>query len=96
MFVGRGLGNQHVTRSVLDEVMRANIGHDLRTGENFNMKLILDLFDLLHILLEKLIRSRRLSYLCVQVLIHDGRYCPACLMWFRTGTSSGNGDGERV
>ena len=96
MFVGRGLGNQHVTRSVLDEVMRANIGHDLRARENFNMKLILDLFDLLHILLEKLIRSRRLSYLCVQVLIHDGRYCPACLMWFRTGTSSGNGDGERV
>ena len=82
MFVGRGLGNQHVTRSVLDEVMRANIGHDLRARENFNMKLILDLFDLLQRLLEvvELERSRIISYLCVQVLIHDGRYCPACLL----------------
>lgn len=92
MFVGRGLGNQHVTRSVLDEVMRANIGHDLRTGKNFDMKLILDLLDLLQYLLDRveLERSCRLSYLCVQVLVHDGRYCRAGLMWFRPGTASRN------
>lgn len=51
MFVGRRLRYQHVSRFILDKVMRANVGHDLCAGEDLGMELLLDLVPLLYVLL---------------------------------------------
>lgn len=47
MLVGRRLWDQYSISLVLDKVMGANVGHDLCTGEDFGMELLLDLVSLL-------------------------------------------------
>lgn len=47
MWIVRGLRHKDSAMSSLDEVMRANVCHDLSAGQNLRVKLGLDLADLL-------------------------------------------------
>lgn len=65
MLVVGGLRHQHAMVRVarLDEVMRSNIAHDLGTGQDLDVELILDLVELLGELLAMMWRRWRLSNL---------------------------------